>query len=36
MIQTAAEQREFEFTDVPNPNLVQDIISDYAALAQKK
>ena len=30
-LQTAAEQREFEFRNVPNPARVQDILSDYAA-----
>ncbi len=30
-LQTAAEKREFEFHSVPNPSLVQDKISDFAA-----
>lgn len=30
-IQTAAEQREFDFTDVPRPSMVRDIISDIIA-----
>ncbi len=34
-LQTAAEKREFEFHSVPNPSLVQDKISDFAAMATK-
>lgn len=34
-VQTAAEKREFEFVNVPNPAKVQDVISDYANLAVK-
>jgi hypothetical protein len=34
-IQTAAEKREFEFTDVPNPSRVQDVLSDFAAQNRK-
>ena len=32
-VQTAAENREFDFHDVPNPSIVQDKISDLAAKA---
>lgn len=31
IIQTAGEKREFDFTSVPNPNRVQDIISDLVS-----
>ncbi len=34
-VQTAAENREFEFKNVPNPAKVQDIISDYANKASE-
>ena len=34
-VQTAAEKREFEFNNVPNPAKVQDVISDYAHAAVK-
>ena len=33
LMQTAAEQNQFEFIDIPNPAKVQDIISDLAAKA---
>ncbi|PIR43027.1 hypothetical protein COV24_04865 [candidate division WWE3 bacterium CG10_big_fil_rev_8_21_14_0_10_32_10] len=32
-MQTAAEKREFDFHDVPNPSIVQDKISNLAAAA---
>ena len=31
VIQTAAEKREFEFSLVPNPSVVQDVISDLVS-----
>ncbi len=35
-IQTAAEQREFEFEDIPNPGYVHDRLTDLVARAAKR
>lgn len=35
-VQTAAESREFEFIDVPNPSRVQDVLSDFVAQKVEK
>jgi len=34
-IQTAGKNREFDFLNVPNPELIQDIISDYLSLHKR-
>lgn len=35
-IQTAAEQREFEFTNIDNPSKVRDLISDLVAKKRRE